>query len=779
MVHHSLPRNSHTSRKKPSTRFPSKKDILTFINEADGTVARRDIARAFNVKGEARAKLRAILKEMDDDGAIDLKGGKRIDRADGLPPVAPIDVMSVDDDGDLICLPANWRSDSEPPMIRLSARRAEKMKPAPGVGDRLLARLSRAGDDSYEADVIKAIGKGAHKFLAVFRARRRGGVAEPVERRAKNNFTIEAGDEGSATDGDLVWIETKNARGYGPQKGRVRSIAGHIDDNHAFSTIALANHDIPTEFPPAVIKAAEAQVLPGADGRVDLREIPLLTIDPADAKDHDDAVFAEPDSAADNPGGHRVIVAIADVSYFVRPQSVLDEEAVKRGNSVYLPDRVVPMLPERLSNDLCSLRENEDRPCLAVEMIIDSGGNKKSHRFMRAIMRSHARLSYEDAQAIEDGTTPAAPEILDGVKNLYAAFRARWNERTKRAPLDLDLPERKVILTPDGDVDRVERKERFDAHRVIEEFMIMANVAAAETLERERVERIYRVHDQPDPEKLDGVRKYLESLDYTLVKGGAVRPSNFNQLLKLASERDEKEMVSEVVLRSQRQAVYSTENLGHFGLNLPRYAHFTSPIRRYADLTVHRALVRACNLGEGGQTKSEAVILTDIAEQISDLERRAMAAEREATDRYLAGFLEGKEGATFTGRIRGVTKFGLFVSLDETGADGFIPIRTLGSERFTFEEASHSIYSDTTGAFFRLGQHVNVRLMEATPLRGGLRFEMLSEPLPGEKRKSTKKSTPKKHRGRSSTKKKTKAKKASPSKPKHKHKKANAKPRRD
>ena len=764
-------KSAHKRRKQSA--FPTKKEIKDFLNESDGTLARRDIARAFGVKGDARAKLRRLLKEMDADGTINLKGGKRIEKTGVLPPVAPIDVMSVDDDGDLICMPANWRGDDEPPMILISANSAAKQKPAPGVGDRLLARLNTAGDGGYEASIIRAIGKGAHRFLAVYRKQRQGGVAEPVERRARNVFTIDPGDDGKAKEGDLVWVEAKNARGYGPQKARIRSIEGHIDDKNAYSTMALANHGIPTEFPAAVIADADKATLPPLGDMLDLRETPLLTIDPADAKDHDDAVYAEPDPDPGNPGGYRVIVAIADVSFFVSPDSALDKEALKRGNSTYLPDRVVPMLPERLSNDLCSLRENEDRPCLAVEMIIDAGGVKKRHKFLRAMMRSHARLSYEDAQAISEGGA-ASKNIQEGVCNLFAAFRARWIERTKRAPLDLDLPERKIILNERGAVEKIIQRERFEAHRVIEEFMILANVATAETLERARTERIYRIHDQPDPEKLNAVREYLATLGYSLVKGGSVRPANFNQLLKIAEKRDQKEMVSEVVLRSQSQAVYATENAGHFGLNLPRYAHFTSPIRRYADLTVHRALVRACKLGAGGQTDKEAKALTDIAEQISDLERRAMAAEREAKDRYLAGFLEGREGAEFDARIRGVTKFGLFVMLDETGADGFIPMRALGAEYFRFEEALHSIIGQTTGGLYRLGQAVRVRLAEATPVRGGLLFDMLSEPLPGEPKHKRGKA---RNAAKEKTKRQSKIKKPAPKKNKRRNK-ANAKPRR-
>jgi ribonuclease R len=718
--------------KKPLTGLPTKEELAKYLRETPGEISRREIARAFNVKGDDRTLLRSMLKEMEAEGELNRRGPKKFRIAGELPEVLAIDIMSVDDDGDMLCLPASWEGDTEPPMIRLALREAEKAKPAPGIGDRLLARLKPAGDDSYEAKIIKTIGKGAHRFLAVFRKTKFGGVAEPVERRARNTFTIDRDSTRDAKEGDLVWVDASplpgGRRGGGAMgRARVREIAGHVDDQHAFTLIALAAHDVPVDLPADVIAEAERAKPPSLEGREDLRSVPLLTIDPEDAKDHDDAVFAAPDDDPKNHGGYKVIVAIADVSWFVRPGSRLDKEAQRRGNSVYLPDRVVPMLPERLSNDLCSLRENVDRPCIAVELVIDAEGRKLSHRFMRAMMRSAAKLSYADAQQIIGDKTKTGI-VATTVHHLYAAFQIRWKERSKRAPLDLDLPERKIILNADGTVARIIRRERYDAHRLIEEFMILANVAAAEMLEQKKTPQIYRVHDTPDPEKLDSVRDYLEDLDYSLVKG-AVRPAQFNQILKIAGERGQQEMISDVVLRSQRQAVYSTENVGHFGLNLARYSHFTSPIRRYADLTIHRALVAACKLGEGGQTQEEAARLQKIAELISDMERRAIAVEREANDRYLAGYLEDRIGEEFAGRIRGVTRFGLFVMLDEAGADGFVPARTLGPERYDFVEEKHALIGAQIGGAYRLGQAVKVKLMEAAPLRGGLTFEMISDPI--------------------------------------------------
>jgi ribonuclease R len=714
------------AKPKRLPRFPTKEEIAAFLSEAEGETSRRDIARAFNVKAEDRARLRTLIKEIQAEGAARPAGRRKIASATSLPPVLAVDIMSVDDDGDMLCLPSAWEGETEPPIIRLSAKAAKEAKPPPGVGDRLLARLSPAGDDGYDARIIRPLGRGAHRFLAVFRKTKSGGIAEPVERRARNTFMLDGANAGATKEGDLVWIEAEPRRGGGLGSARVKGIAGHVDDKNAYSLIALAAHDAPVEIPREVIEEAQRAKPPTLDGRKDLRDIPLLTIDPEDAKDHDDAVWAAPDDDPANPGGFKVIVAIADVSWFVRPGSKLDREAQRRGNSIYLPDRVVPMLPERLSNDLCSLKLGLDRPAIAVEMTIDAGGVKRRHRFSRIMMRSAAKLSYGDAQRLI-GDRKAGGAVAETVHALHAAFETRWKERSKRAPLDLDLPERKIILNDDGSVARIIKRERFDAHRLIEEFMILANVAAAETLEQRRTPQIYRVHDTPDPEKLNSVRDYLDDLGYSLAKG-APKPSQFNQILKIAGERGQQEMISDIVLRAQRQAVYATENLGHFGLALPRYSHFTSPIRRYADLTIHRALVAAAGLGEGGQTAEEAASLPRIAGLISDLERRAVAIEREASDRYLAAYLEAHVGEEFTGRIRGVTRFGLFVMLDETGADGFVPARGLGEERFDFVEDRHALVGARTGAYFRLGEAVKVRIVEAAPLRGGLVFEMLSEP---------------------------------------------------
>jgi ribonuclease R len=484
---------------------------------------------------------------------------------------------------------------------------------------------------------------------------------------------------------------------------------------------------------------AESEALKNfnAAGRMDLRKIPLITIDPPDARDHDDAVWAAPDDDPANPGGFQTIVAVADVATYVKPGSALDKEARVRGNSVYFPDRVVPMLPERISNNLCSLREKEDRPALACFMIFDKSGTKKSHRFARAIMRSAAKLSYEEAQAAIDGRPNARTETLvDGVlKPLWRAYAALIKARGKREPLELDLPERKLVLDDKGVIIRVVTPLRLDAHKLIEEFMVQANAAAAEELEARKTPQLYRVHEPPSEEKVRALSLFLKTLDLSLPLGQVMRPKHFNQLLNEVRGKDHQNLVNDVVLRTQAQAIYSPANKGHFGLALRRYSHFTSPIRRYADLIVHRALVSALGLGDDGLSAEDISRLSETADLISDAERRAMAAERETTDRLIAAHLAEQTGAHFRGRIGGVVGAGLFIKLNETGADGFVPVSSLGSDYFVYSDVQHALIGQRTGETYQLGDQVEVKLLEVAPVSGGLRFEMVSngrqgKPLP-------------------------------------------------
>ena len=719
-----------------TTAFPDRESIVAFVRAHPGEAGTRELARHFGLKNESRAALRRILRELADEGVI-AKRGKKVAEPKSLPSTIVADITGRDSDGELIATPAEWleETDGPAPVIRIHVPRKAAPGTAAGVGDRALLRIEKPDnkhEKAYRGRVIKLLDKTAHRVLGIYRTMPNGdGRMIPVDKKqAGRDLAIAAKDSGGAQDGDLVSVELMRSRGYGLPSGRVKERLGSLKTEKAVSLIAIHAHEIPQEFPADVIRESEAAKSAALAGREDWRAVPLVTIDPPDAKDHDDAVHAELDSDPGNKGGYVVNVAIADVAFYVRPQSPLDREALKRGNSVYFPDRVVPMLPERISNDLCSLKPGEPRGALAVRMVIDKDGRKRSHTFHRVLMRSAAKLNYAQAQAAIDGrpddtTGPLLDPIL---KPLYDAYALVKRARDERDPLDLDLPERKILLKADGTVDRVVTPERLDAHRLIEEFMILANVAAAETLEKKALPLIYRVHDEPTVEKVHNLREFLKTLQMPFSATGALRPAVFNRILAQVKGRDAESMVNEVVLRSQAQAEYAADNYGHFGLNLRRYAHFTSPIRRYADLIVHRALIRALGLGEGALPDTETFeTLSEVAAAISLTERRAMKAERETADRLIAHFLADRIGATFEGRISGVTRAGLFVKLTETGADGLIPVRTLGSEYYNYDETRHALIGTRSGAMHRLGDVVQVRLVEAAPVAGALRFELLSE----------------------------------------------------
>ncbi|HEY8194950.1 MAG TPA: ribonuclease R [Hyphomicrobium sp.] len=735
--------------------MPSKEQIIEFLNSAQGKAGKREIARAFGVSGGARIALKRLLAEMTADGV--LAGDKKRLREKGkLPPVATLEVTGRDDDGDLIAKPLNWdEGDGKRPAVRLlpSERGTDNDI---GIGDRVLARMTKlprgsGGGALYEATPIKKLPREKRRLLGIFRSSKRGGgTIEPIDRKELKSWPILSDDVGEARDGDLVRFELARGGRFATPRAEIVESLGNPDDQRQISLIAIHAHGIPEDFPESVIQECESLPPPTMQGREDLRAVPLITIDPVDARDHDDAVHAAPDGDPKNDGGFIVTVAIADVAHYIRPGSKIDREAQLRGNSVYFPDRVVPMLPEKISNDLCSLRELEERPCLAVRMIFNRYGEKREHTFVRGMMRSAAKLSYQEAQAAIDGqpSDKCLPLMESALKPLWDAYKAVATARDKRGPLDLDLPERKIVLNDKGQVDRVVTPQRLEAHRLIEEFMIQANVAAAETLEEKRLPLVYRVHDAPSPEKLKGLRDFLETLDMKVPHVGALKPEAFNKVLAQAKDLPVPDLINEVILRSQSQAEYTPKNIGHFGLNLVRYAHFTSPIRRYADLIVHRALIRALDLGPDGLTDDEIPRLASIAKSISDTERRAMSAERETTDRLIAAHLSDRVGATFQARIAGVTRSGLFVRLKETGADGYIPISSLGNDYYHHVEAAHALVGARTGTGYRLGDRVEVRLLEAIPSAGALRFEMLTQPERGNFSKlKTGGREPRQHRG--------------------------------
>ena len=697
-------------------------EVLTFIRESPSAVGKREIARAFAVGPGSRPELRDMLRRIERSGAVTRAPNRRFVAAAAFPEAAIIERTGSDEDRVALARPVAWPGPGPMPTFRLVEAGADTLR----VGERAAARLIQLESGEIEARIIRRIEPAGERIIGTFETGRDGGKLQRVDRRDRNEYWVAPGDKGNAEPGDLVIAEQLPARRFGAPRVRVVERIAPASDPGAISLMAIAAYDIPTEFPAEAIAEAAAALPVSPAGRTDLREIPLVTIDGSDARDFDDAVWAEPDPDPQNPDGWHLIVAIADVAWYVRPSSVLDREAERRGNSVYFPDRVVPMLPETLSNELCSLKPHVDRACLSVHLWIDAAGHKRRHRFERSVMRSAARLTYEEVQAARDGRQPTAVSEAS-LSALYGAFTALAEARRKRGALDLDIAEHRVLLDAERRPVAVERAIRLDSHRLIEEFMILANVAAAEQLEACHQPCMYRVHDAPDAEKVEALRGFLSETGIpglALAKGQALKPELFNRVLGRAAGRPEAALINDLVLRCQAQAVYSPNNIGHFGLTLRRYAHFTSPIRRYADLLVHRALIAGVitkpdNTGalprHIGREQLQAV-----AGHISATERRAAEAERTAIERYRATLLAGSVGRLFSARVSGVANFGLFVTLQQNGADGLVPISTLPGDYYDRDENGLSLMGRYNGLVYRLGDELLVRLIEADGLGGRL-----------------------------------------------------------
>jgi len=709
---------------RPDPGLPTRQQILDFLSETPGPAGKRELARAFGLMGAERQALRSLLRDMADEGLID--GEKRaFHRMGGLPKVTVLRVVDTDS-GEAIAVPDTWSPDdgAPPPRLRLVERGARS---ALRKGDRVLARTEDAGS-GWRAHPMKRLPARAEQMLGVVEldGAQRPWLA-PVDKRVRNAVPIS--DLGGAEAGQLVLAEPA---GRGPRATmRVTEVLGDPLASRAYSLIAIHKHGIPHVFPDETLAEAQAAAkLPlSPDSREDLRDLPIVAIDPVDARDHDDAILAMPDDDPANPGGWRAVVAIADVSFYVRPGGALDREARKRGNSVYFPDRVVPMLPEVLSADVCSLRAGQDRAAMACHLIIDAQGRVTAWRFARALVRIGEVIAYEEAQRrIDEGR---ADEPL---KNLWACWRALFRAREARDPLELELPERRIVLDEQGRIAEVALRERLDAHRVVEDFMIAANVAAAKALESRLAPVVYRIHEPPNREKLVALKDYLATFGRKLALGQVITPSLFNRMLKDIADEQEKALVMEAVLRSQTQAYYGARNAGHFGLALGSYAHFTSPIRRYADLLVHRALVDAFQLEQpraairavpatSGLSDQDRADLARVSEAISQTERRAMEAERDTIDRYVAAWLAGRVGEVFDTRITGVQKFGLFATIVGVGGDGLVPVSTLGPEYFAYDDKAQVLEGERSGERYAVGQRLKLRLAEANPLTGALKFE--------------------------------------------------------
>jgi ribonuclease R len=717
-------------RKPPP--LPNRQQVLEFIQQSQGQVDKRELARAFHLKGPDRIHLKTILKELEGEGAIARTQTRRFSRPGALPEVSIIEITGSDTDGDLVGRPIAWEEPGQVPRIVLGPMRKNDV--IVGVGDRVLARLRHLRADLYEAQVIRVVGERKARVLGVYEVMADGsGRIHPTNRREKADYQVPKGEDRGALAGELVLADLLPGRFYGLRQAAIRERLGKMGEARSVSLIAIHTYGIPDNFPDDVRDQAQKSAEAPLADREDLRSMPLVTIDGADARDFDDAVWAEADRDPANPGGWCCMVAIADVSWYVRPGDALDKEAYQRGNSVYFPDRVVPMLPEELSNGWCSLKPDEDRPCLAVRFRISKDGAVLEQRFLRGLMRSVMRFTYERIQAVKDGLNDVdvMPLMDTVVTPLYGAWQSLLTAREARGALELDLPERKVVLSPEGQVLGISPRQRLDSHRLIEDFMIQANVCAATELERLRQPCMYRVHDSPSVEKLESLRQFLDSLEMGLPKGQVPRPAHFNRILAQVKGTEHEVLVNEVILRSQAQAVYAPENLGHFGLGLVRYAHFTSPIRRYADLLVHRALVSGLKLGEGALPADAVSEFPAQGVHISMTERRAATAEREAVDRYVTAYLSSRVGATFAARISGVARFGLFVCLAETGADGLVPASSLPDDSYMHDEAQHALIGRRTRKMFQLGAVIEVVLKEANTVTGGMVFALSSASATG------------------------------------------------
>ena len=695
--------------------LPTRQQILDFIAQSDLPAGKREIARAFGLHAQDKIALKALLRDMADEGLIDASPGRAFHQMGGVPKVTVLRVADIDEGGNVWAVPEHWQAETPPPRLRVR----ERKRGALGIGTRILARTEEAGQ-GWIAHPMKTLAPSSEQMLGVLRGEGDRLWLTSVDKKDRREVAVS--DAGGAAPGDLVLAEKA---GRPPRiTARVVERLGDPFAPRSFSLIAIHKLGIPDVFAQEALDEAKrvaAQPL-GATGegeREDLRHLPIVAIDPADARDHDDAVWAEPDDDPANEGGWRAVVAIADVSFYVRPGSEIDREARKRGNSVYFPDRVVPMLPEILSAEVCSLKEGADRAALACHLQISPKGALKSWRFTRAVVRIAANIAYEDAQATIDAD---AGPMIEALRHLWACWRALLAAREARAPLELDLPERRVILDDKGRILSVLPRERLDSMRLIEDYMIAANVAAAKALEAKKAPVMYRVHEPPAREKLVALKDYLETFDIPFALGQVIRPATFNHLLDRIGDVDHRPQVMEQVLRTQTQAYYAPLNHGHFGLALGSYGHFTSPIRRYADLLVHRALVSAYALGPGGLGGNEDFAV--LGTSISALERRAMEAERDTVDRYVAAFLAERVGEEVEVRITGIASFGFFAQVDGIGGNGLMPARDLGREFFRFDEAAQRLVGEESGDAFTLGQRLKLRLADANPVSGALRFEL-------------------------------------------------------
>ena len=682
--------------------LPSRSDIIRALQEArHGPPSARDLARSLKVDGDAYRAFRRRLRAMESDGEVFRQRKGRYALPGSFEIVTGVVDVTRAGDGFVIAETAG-EEDVYVPRRHLGSA---------VEGDRVAVRVERhVAGRNPEGRLVRVLERAWGQVVGVYHHRRGYGAVVPQEPPLPADVFVPAADKGDAADGDIVLVKISE---WGKTElrpvGAVASVLGRPGDPGVDVLSIILGQQLPIAFPPAVLREAEKVARRGVraedlEGREDFRDTLCFTIDPGDAKDHDDAL-----SVRRTPSGLEIGIHIADVSWYVKDGSGLDREALERGTSVYLVDRVIPMLPEALSSDLCSLVPGQDRLTLSVVLDFDPALKLQNRRIVRGIIRSDRRLAYEDAQGLLDGAPVNDPDsvaVLAALRDLSAVAAGVRRGRQEAGAVDFSIPEAKVILDDDGEPIEIRARERLEAHRIIEDLMILANEIVASLGLAEGLPLIYRIHENPDPDRIEKLRDLAGFFGYSLPLK-EIQPADLSRLLDQAKGSPHEYLISSVTLRSMKRARYATDNVGHFGLASEAYAHFTSPIRRYPDLVVHRALVRWLKGSPGKRPEG----LKDVARHSSDMERRAQEAERESVEAKTIRYMQRHVGDEFEGTIGGVTSFGLFVVLDGVFAEGLLRLGSLVDDYYTYDADAHAVSGRRTRKRYRLGDRISVQVV--------------------------------------------------------------------
>src|SRR5438445_1209920 len=697
--------------------------VLELLASHGKPMAVREVVRRLGLDASLRRDLKGVLRKLIADGEVVSVHGARV----GLPSRMDLVV------GRLTANPAGFGFVA-PDKPAPGARRREgdvyvsavNMKEALH-GDRVVARIERHTPKGAEGRIIRVLERAQQRIVGRFEEDGRfGGHVIPFDRRVLHEVFIPPGDQAGAKPGDMVLAEiTRPPTATRNPSGRVLEVLGRLDDPGTDLKVIMAKYDLPDAFPEDV--EAEAARVPTAvraadtAGRTDFRGWETVTVDPETARDHDDAISLDRLPG----GGWKLAVHIADVAHYVRPGPALDQEAYLRGTSVYFPDRVVPMLPHALSSNICSLVEDQDRLTQPAVLELDARGRVRKAEFHDGVIRSRARMSYQQVQRIVDGDAELRRQFAPLVplfERMDELAKLMHRRRYARGSLDFDLPEPKLVLDAAGEMTAVVATERLDSMRVIEEFMLAANEAVADELSRPGMPALYRIHEPPDPERVEEFAELVSSLGYRMpAKAEEVRPQDFQLVLRQVAGKPEEKLISYLLLRTMKLARYHEENLGHFGLATDSYTHFTSPIRRYPDLVVHRALRALMQRAE----RNLPADLPEMARHLSEMERRASDAERELIEWKKVRFMADKVGEVFTGYVTGVQAFGLFVELEEIYVQGLVHVSSMADDYYHFDERAHLLKGENTGKVYRLGDKVEVQVARVDLERRQIDFALV------------------------------------------------------